>query len=86
MIEFNPLFNGYWADKYDHLERIQVPMYILGSYTSFFTRSEPLIVFGVREQSKKDLEFTHIMNGTICIVRIWYTILPGFLIFTARGF
>lgn len=36
MVISNPLFNGYWADKHDQLERIHIPMYILGSYSSMF--------------------------------------------------
>ncbi|KAJ5716033.1 uncharacterized protein N7483_013214 [Penicillium malachiteum] len=36
MVTSTPLLNEHWADRHDQLENIQVPMYILGSYTSMF--------------------------------------------------
>ena len=36
MIKTHPLFDEYWAGKYDEVENIDVPMYILGSFSNPF--------------------------------------------------
>ena len=36
MVKSHPLFDDYWAGKYDAVENIDVPMYILGSFSNPF--------------------------------------------------
>lgn len=36
MVKTHPLFDEYWEGKYDHVENIRVPMYILGSFGNPF--------------------------------------------------
>ncbi|OQE46180.1 hypothetical protein PENCOP_c001G01325 [Penicillium coprophilum] len=36
MVKTHPLFDEYWAGKYDEVEKINVPMYLLGSFSNPF--------------------------------------------------
>ena len=36
MVKTHPLFDDYWAGKYDAVENIDVPMYVLGSFSNPF--------------------------------------------------
>lgn len=36
MVKTHPFFDDYWADKYDEPEKIDVPMYQLGSFSNPF--------------------------------------------------
>lgn len=36
MVKIRPLFDDYWTDKYDEVSKIDVPMYVLGSFNNPF--------------------------------------------------
>ena len=36
MVKSHPLFDDYWAGKYDEVEKIDVPLYLLGSFSNPF--------------------------------------------------
>lgn len=53
MIEKYPLMNDYWEDKIIHHENINIPAYIVGSYTSWYhTRGTPKAYQNISSEEK----------------------------------